>query len=140
MAYLLPPERDDDIRRAVDPMLDYEAIPVDLIRSDIYLGEAERWALSLDPLGGTRSGVEQDSFYRAIVYMTASLISITVPQSRQVNMAGHTATFTFAETPEQRTARLAGIALAYIAAYLPLAANPTANMPIFVTTVSGRRA
>jgi hypothetical protein len=136
---LLPDARFDDIRLALDPMLDDEAIPSTTIASAMYLGRAESWAVSRDPLGSTRTGVEQEAFYQAIIFYTAALLSQVVPQSRQVNLAGHGATFTFAETAGERTTRLAGAADAAIASYIESSVDVLADAPIFVTTVSGQR-
>lgn len=141
MAYLLPVNRYDDIRRAVDPTLEDEAIPDEVISSPVYLGEAERWARGLDVLAATRSGDEQEALYMGIIYYTAALISPMIPQSKQANMAGHAVTFTYGETVEARTARLIGMAHSQLSIYLSilLLADVT-DAPLFVTTVSGRRA
>lgn len=139
MAFMLPANRYPDIRLALDPLIDDDALETSTIESDLFLGEAERWALSVDPLAATRTGEEQKALYRAIIKHTAALISPAMPQARQINMAGHTGTFTFAETPEQRTKRLFDEAMAEFSVYIVI--NTVQIDPIvFVTTVSGRRA
>jgi hypothetical protein len=139
MAYMLPVGRYPDIRLAADPLLEDDAIEDATIASDLYLGAAERWALALDPSAGTRSGGEQQALYRAIIKRTAALIAQALPQSRQINMAGHTGTFTFAETPAERVKRLFDESLSELGYYLDLQTIQTDTV-IFVTTVSGRRA
>lgn len=141
MAYLLPAARYDDIRIAVDLMADgSELFPDEVIESGLVLGRAERWALSLDPIGGARTGDELALFHDAIVYQAAAILSEQTPQSRQVNQAGHTSTFVFAETPAERTARLQNMAINALVAYLPDLVTTVDPEPFFVTTVSGRRA
>lgn len=138
MAYMLPLDRYPDIRLALDPLIEDDALADEIIESDLFLGEAERWALSVDPAAGTRSGEEQKALYRAIIKRTAALISPAMPQARQINMAGHTGTFTFSETPEQRTKRLFDESMAEFGYYI-LISDVTVNPIVFITTVSGRR-
>lgn len=140
MAFILPANRYDDIRRALDPLIDSEMLPTEVIESDIYLGEAERWIVALDPIAATRTGGELNSVYRAIIRKTAAILSPAYPQARQINMAGHTGTFTFAETPAERTARLDGEALDAVIYYIPALGVVSLDIPTFFTTVSGRRA
>jgi hypothetical protein len=137
---ILPPERYDDIRAAVDPMLAPEALPAEVIASSIYLGRAEAWITALDPLAPTRVGAELEHVHEAIVLQTASYLSVVVPQTRQANMAGHSATFLYAEDPTTRSARLQNDAFSHVLAYLPsLAPDIAVTAPIFITTVSGQR-
>jgi hypothetical protein len=137
---ILPESRYDDIRVALDPTLGPVAMPSEVIGSFMYLGKAERWALTLDPLAETRTGAEQEALHEAIVYYTASLLSRVIPQARQVNMAGHTATFVYGETAAERTERLLGAANDAIATYLTTTEEFGLEMdPLFVTTVSGQR-
>jgi hypothetical protein len=138
--YLLPPDRYDDVRSALDPMLDEEALPTSVIESVVHLGQAEAWAKALDPLWATRTGAELESLLLAITYRTAGIISPYVPHAKQINMAGHTATFNYAETAEQRTARLLTTAFDMLVGYLPELLQVEVVTPFFVTTVSGRRA
>jgi hypothetical protein len=140
MAYMLPPERYPDVRRVLDPTLGEDALPSDIISSDIYQGEAERWVVSLDPAALTRTGSEQEAIHRAIIHKIASMLSPRIPQARQINMAGHTATFTFGETVSERTARLLSEATAYLATYITFVETiDVTNATVFVVTVSGRR-
>lgn len=140
MAQLLPESRYDDIRTALDPTLGPTAVPSDTIASPMYLGRAERWARALDVDADTRTGDEQTLLHEAIVLYTAGLLSQVVPQARQVNMAGHTATFVYAETASERTERLLGAANEAIMGYLPSTELYGLDMdPFFVTTVSGQR-
>lgn len=140
MAFLLPPEQYDAIRYAIDPMLDDQGIPNELIESVGYLPAAERWAKARDPLFITRSGEELELLHRGIIMKAASLISMAIPQVRQTNMAGHTATFNYAETAKERSARLAALAEMALDEYLVVSVSDlAADAPIFVTTVSGRR-
>ena len=140
MAYLLPAERYSEVRRVLDPTLGEGALPSDIIASDLYQGEAERWVLSIDPMASSRTGAEQDAVHRAIIHMIASLLSPRIPQARQINMAGHTATFTFGETVPERTIRLANEAMAALLTYVVITETiDTSYSPVFVTTVSGRR-
>jgi hypothetical protein len=137
---ILPAARYDDIRLAVDLTVDgSELFPDEVLQSPLVLGRAERWALSLDPLGETRTGDDLEHFHTAIVYQAAAILSEQSPQARQVNQAGHTATFVFAETPVERTARLQNMAVNEIVAYLPALIEALEPEPFFVTTVSGRR-
>lgn len=138
MAFVLPRSRYDDIRRAVDPMLDDEAIPDDTIESAVYLGAAERWAKATDVAWASRVADEQESLYLAIIYYTAGLLSPQVPQAKQVNMAGHNATITYGETAKERTARLLASANDAITPLITVA-DLAAGSLIFVTTVSGQR-
>ncbi len=139
--YLLPVERYDDVRSLLDPMVDDEALPSAVIESRVYLGQAEAWAKALDPLWASRTGTELEALLMAIVYRTAGLLSPSVPQAKQINMAGHTATLNFGETPAERTARLLQGAFDFLVGYLPsLIQDPLTIGPFFVTTVSGRRA
>jgi hypothetical protein len=139
--YLLPIDRYNDIRYALDPTLGDEAVPDDIIASDLFLGEAERWVLANDPSAGTRTGEELKAVYRAIIYYTAGLLSQGTPQNKQENMAGHSATLSYAETASERTARLLGLAQAALDTYLVEIETITlVGAPVFVTTVSGRRA
>lgn len=140
MAFLLPAIRYPDIRRILDPTLGDAAIPVELIESDLYLGEAERWVVRVDSLAATRTGEEQKAVFRAIIYYTAALISPGLPQTKQENMAGHSATMAFAETAQERTARLLGLASAAIAPFIPAPIPVLTGAVVFVTTVAGRRA
>jgi hypothetical protein len=141
MAYLLQPERYDDVRSVLDPMVDEEALPSELISSVVYLGQAEAWAKALDPLWATRTGSELEALELAIVYRVAGLLSPMVPQARQVNMAGHTATLNYAETAAERTSRLLAQAYEVMTGYLPsLLISEAPVGPFFVTTVAGRRA
>jgi hypothetical protein len=118
-----------------------DAVPSDLIASDLYQGEAERWLLGLDPLAATRVGDEQEAVFRSIILRIAALLSPRLPQARQINMAGHTATFTFGETVTERTARLLTESVSALVLFLPLVeVVDSAFSPAFVTTVSGRRA
>ena len=129
------------MRSALDPMLEgQDALPSQVIESAVHLGQAEAWAKALDPLWATRTGAELESLLMAIIYRTAGIISPSVPQAKQINMAGHTATFNYAETPEQRTARLLRTAFDYMAGYMPELLQAASDAPFFVTTVSGRRA
>jgi hypothetical protein len=140
MAQILPKHRYDDIRRMVDPMLDDEAIPDELIETHLHLALAEAYIVSLDPLAETRTGTELEAVQDAIVMETAARISPSVPQFRQVNIAGHNVTLNYGETVEQRTQRLHDRAFYLIAGYLPsLLQMQVTAAPIFVTTVSGRR-
>lgn len=138
--YLLPPDRYDDVRSALDPMLDEEALPSSVISSVIHLGQAEAWAKSLDPSWASRAGAELEALYMAIIYRTAGILSPYVPQAKQINMAGHTATFNYAETAAERTARLLTSAFDMLVTYLPSLLQEEVVTPFFVTTVSGRRA
>jgi hypothetical protein len=63
-----------------------------------------------------------------------------VPQFKQVNMAGHNATLQYGETTTERTARLHADAVGVMAINVPALLVATIDAPIFVTTVSGRRA
>lgn len=139
MTYMLPETRYDDIRYALDPMLDDGAIPDELIESALYLGRAERWVLSYDAQAASRTGVEQEDIHLAIILKTASLLSPSVPQTKQTNMAGHSSTFAYAETPEQRGARLGNEAYTVLDTLISIPA-PEATGILYVTTVSGRRA
>ena len=141
MAFLLPALRYSDIRIALDPTLGDEAIPDEIIESDLILGRAERWAKAQDTAWETRSGEELKALYRAITYYTAALLSPGLPQTKQENMAGHTATMAFAETPAERTERLALMAQVEIDSYVsPTTEIVLVGAPVFVTTVQGRRA
>jgi hypothetical protein len=140
MPYLLPEERYDDVRSVLDPMLDEEALPSGVIGSVVYLGQAEAWAKALDPLWATRTGAELESLYMAIIYRTAGILSPSVPQTKQLNMAGHSATLNYGETAAERTNRVVNDAFAFIAGYLPSLLEVEVDAPFFVTTVSGRRA
>ena len=140
MGDILPQNRYDDIRYALDPMMDEVGIDDRIIESPMYLGMAERWARSLDSAADTRTGDEQESLYLAIIYRTAGLLSPTVPQAKQINMAGHNATFNYAETAAERTARLLSTAEVQIGTYIDLTPPVSLVAPVFVTTVSGRRA
>jgi len=136
---ILPRERYPDIRVAIDATADgLTMLPDEVIESSLYLHKAERWAIGLDPLWESRTGEEQARLHEAIVLKTAALLSPSVPQARQMNMAGHSATFTYAETPTQRTERLSGLALEEINAYTAVAEIDF--IPVFVTTAEGRRA
>lgn len=137
---ILEAGRYDDIRYALDPTIDgEEMLPDVLIASPAYLGEAERWAISLDPLYASRIGAEKDALERAIIYKTAALLSAVVPQARQVNMAGHSATVVFAESPQERTARLHANASLAIEEYITIPVVPDDEILVFVTTASGQR-
>lgn len=140
MAFLLPVDRYNDIRYALDPTLGEEAIDDAIIESEIFLGEAERWVKSVDPTAGTRTGEELQAVFLAIIYRTAGLISPGLPQTKQENMAGHTATMSFAETAAERTARLLGRAETVMATLIPVPAFTLVGSIVFVKTVSGRRA
>ena len=137
---ILPEDRYDAIRYTLDPGLDEEAVPTEIIASLAYLGAAERWALNIDPLALSRTGDEQESLYTAIIYRAAGELSPVVPQARQVNMAGHNVTLNYGETASERTARLLGLADAAIGSYIDTSADFVVNAPLFVTTASGRRA
>lgn len=141
MAYLLPLDRYDDVRSALDPMLEGEdALPSAVIESVVHLGQAEAWAKALDPLWATRTGTEFDALLLAIIYRTAGILSPYVPQAKQINMAGHTATLNYAETAAERTARLLTQAFDVLAGYIPSLLTQEYVTPFFVTTVAGRRA
>lgn len=140
MAQLLPKARYDDIRRAVDPMLDDEAIPDELIESSLNLVRAEAWVRLHVPLAESLTGDDLETLYQAIVLHTASLISPTVPQFRQVNMAGHNVTLAYGETVAERTQRLYDASWGLVTLLVPsLTTIQVVDAPIFVTTVSGRR-
>ena len=137
---ILPRDRYDDIRYALDPGLDEVAVDDDIIGSAPYLGLAERWVTSVDPSAASRTGTQLDYIHEAIIYRTAGLLSNAVPQARQINMAGHNVTLNYAETPAERTARLFALADGAIANIVDPAQTITTFTPVFVTTVSGRRA
>ena len=139
MAFLLDSSLYDDIRLALDTNLEADAIPDEIIEAVAYLPTAERYVLARDPLAASRTGVEKDARDRAIIYKTAALLSRMIPQIRQTNMAGHTATFVHAETAAERTSRLEAMASEELDTYLLTPVNLAANAPLFVTTVSGRR-
>src|SRR5215213_517260 len=96
-----------------------DALPSAVIESVVYLGQAEAWAKALDPLWATRTGTELDSLLMAIIYRTAGILSPYVPQAKQINMAGHTATFNYAETAAERTNRLLTAAFDVMAGLVP---------------------
>jgi len=138
---LLPSDRYEDIRLKLDPTLDgEEAIPNEVLTSDMVLGEAERWILKVDPTAASRVGGELQAVYRAIICYAAAVLSPSVPQAKQVNMAGHSVTTDYAETPSERTARLYAEATAAVAYYLPAILQTTVTTMTYFTTVSGRRA
>lgn len=137
---ILPRDRYDDIRYALDPGLDEVAVDDDIIASVAYLVAAEQWVLSVDPLAASRIGEEQEYVHQAIIYRTAGLLSYAVPQARQVNMAGHNVTLNYAETPSERSARLFSMADIAIGFVVSTVETIAAFTPVFVTTVSGRRA
>lgn len=140
MAFLLPTNRYPDIRRILDPTLGDAAIPDALIESDLFLGEAERWVVSQDATALTRTGEELKAVLRAIIYYTAALISPGLPQTKQENMAGHSATMAIDESSSERTARLLRLAQGAIAPLIPAPTPVLVGSIVFVTTVSGRRA
>lgn len=140
MAYMLPESKFDEVRRAVDPTLDDGAIPDELIASPLYLGRAEKWVRSYDAQAADRTGVQQEDIHLAIILKTASLLSPGIPQTKQTNMAGHSATFAYAESPEERGARLARDAYSVLDTLLTLPAAEVVGGMVIVTTVSGRRA
>lgn len=140
MAFLLPADRYPDIRRVLDPTLGDAALPVELIESDMFLGEAERWVVSQDSSAAGRIGEEQKAVYRAIIYYTAALISPGLPQTKQENMAGHSATLDFAETAQERTSRLLLMAQTAITPFVVIPPAVLTGGIVFITTVQGRRA
>jgi hypothetical protein len=137
---ILPRERFDDIRYALDPGLDEVAVDDEIIASVAYLQAAEQWVLSVDPLAASRTGGEQEYVFQAIIFRTAGLLSYAVPQARQVNMAGHNVTLNYAETPAERSARLFAMADLAIGSVVSTTETIAAFAPVFVTTVQGRRA
>lgn len=139
MAQLLPHNRFDDIRYTLDPSLGEGGVPDELILSVGYLPRAERILRLRDPLADSRTGDEQELLYIAIISKTAALLSQMFPQTRQTNMAGHTATFVYAETAAERTARLHAEADEAMSGYLDVLDDDIVGAGVFVTTVSGRR-
>ena len=139
MDFMLDSSQYDHIRYALDPNLGEDAVPDEVIESLAYLPAAEAYVLGRDPIAASRDGIEQEARDRAIIYKTAALLSRIIPQIRQTNMAGHTATFVHAETAAERTARLDAMATEQLDLYLLTPVNLAANAPLFVTTVSGRR-
>jgi hypothetical protein len=140
VTYMLPESSYDQIRMALDPMLDDGAIPDELIASPLYLGRAERWVLTYDAQAASRPDIELQDIHLAIILKTASLLSPFIPQTKQTNMAGHSATLAYAESPDERSARLAREAYTVLDALLTIPTASTLGGAVIVTTVSGRRA
>lgn len=139
MAQILPHNRFDDIRYALDPNLGEGAVPDEVILSVGYLPRAERAVRLRDPLADSRTGDEQEMLYIAVIMKTAALLSLVVPQTRQTNMAGHTATFVYSENATERTSRLNAEAEYALDSYLETLDDDVSGAFAFVTTVSGRR-
>jgi hypothetical protein len=140
MPQMLPKTEYDQIRMALDPTLDEGAIPDELIEMRANLPAAEKWVLSYDADAASRPETELEDIYLAIILKTASLLSPGIPQTKQTNMAGHSATLAYAETPLERGARLAHDAYIVLDRLLQIPAAEASSPYVLVTTVSGRRA
>ena len=83
----------DSIRRAIDPELDSEVLPDDVIADPVYLGRAARRILQLDPLAETRTGDEEDAIQMATVFQTAAYLVTVLTQVIQEQFVDYRAKF-----------------------------------------------
>jgi len=83
----------DSIRRAIDPELDSEVLPDEVIADPVYLGRAAQRIMQLDPLAETRTGAQEDAVKMATVFQTAAYIVPVLTQVIQEQFVDYRAKF-----------------------------------------------
>jgi hypothetical protein len=72
--------RFDSIRRALDPELDSDVLPDDVIEDPVYLTRAAQKVVLLDPLAETRTGEQEEAIKMATIFLTAALLAPVLSQ------------------------------------------------------------
>lgn len=131
MALSLDSNQYDEVRRAVNPTLDIEALPDSLIASDVYAGRAARYVERMVPGALDADPVVQ----RAIRYKTAAFLAEMLPEVKSSQLPDQEIMFdTYSR--DQRAARLHAMATEEIVALN--SARAEAVLPTFFTIATGR--
>lgn len=72
--------RFESIRRALDPELDSDVLPDDVIADPVYLGRAAQKVLQLDPLAETRADEQEEAIMMATIFLTAAYLAPVLSQ------------------------------------------------------------
>lgn len=72
--------RFDSIRRALDPEIDSEVLPDDVIADPVFLGRAAQKVVQLDPLATTRTGDQLEAIQMATIFLTAAFLAPVLSQ------------------------------------------------------------
>jgi hypothetical protein len=138
MSAILTTAEYPEIRAVISLDVDQKALPNDVIALDPYQGEAERWAVRLDPQAATRTGATLRQLKTAIVFKIASFVVKAMPQLIEENFKVGEGFKRQSVDVDARAEDLAQRAADAMAAYLsPTPA--TKSIPTLFTTAPGRR-
>lgn len=129
-----------EIRAAIGVEVNSRVLPDKVISMSIYLGAAERWALTVDADAATREGDELITLKSAITLKTASLLIKAMPMLLREEFRLGEGFQRQKVDVKERADDLAAQALDAINSYIePTEDERTAVLPVFFDVASGTR-